>query len=299
MKGDSCVPFNEGELGWWVNTQRQNKRKGKLVPHREALLDKADFVWNPQEFLAARRRHHAALRASTAHAIAANDQYYRQSSNVQQPSRLAPHAHHPVSPLQYEGIGGTITENTRKRRPVPSSFYCNESVIGECEVSPTSVKRPKFAISPITPTKHMASWPMYPSSTPLSQATPNSMHNIKQETSTSTNVWGSSFYQLNTSTTQAARSTRNNTKAANENGSQAVPRATSIASLLSPVQANSLLNGENYTRAEWKSFRKSEATGLEVLSSVAVSSQSVRSSTAVKLPPISALSSEQAGADRT
>ncbi len=64
--GHSCVPFNEGELGWWVNTQRQNKRKGKLLPHREALLNKADFVWAPQEFLAARRRRQAETRANAA-----------------------------------------------------------------------------------------------------------------------------------------------------------------------------------------------------------------------------------------
>ncbi len=60
----SCVPFNEGELGCWVNTQRQNKRKGKLQPHREALLNKADFVWAPQEFLAARRRRQAETHAN-------------------------------------------------------------------------------------------------------------------------------------------------------------------------------------------------------------------------------------------
>lgn len=54
--GHSCVPFNEGELGWWVNTQRQCKRKGKLMVDREKLLDQAGFVWNPQQFLAARRR---------------------------------------------------------------------------------------------------------------------------------------------------------------------------------------------------------------------------------------------------
>lgn len=55
-EGHACVPFNEGELGWWVNTQRQSKRKGKLSKERERLLNEASFIWNPQEFLAARRR---------------------------------------------------------------------------------------------------------------------------------------------------------------------------------------------------------------------------------------------------
>lgn len=54
--GHACVPFNEGELGWWVNTQRQAKRKGKLSETRERLLNEAAFVWNPQQFLAERRR---------------------------------------------------------------------------------------------------------------------------------------------------------------------------------------------------------------------------------------------------
>lgn len=63
-EGHACVPFNEGELGWWVNTQRQNKRKGKLMKHREGLLDEAGFVWRPQEFLAGRRRAQAVARAA-------------------------------------------------------------------------------------------------------------------------------------------------------------------------------------------------------------------------------------------
>lgn len=45
--GHASVPFNEGELGWWVNTQRQCKRKGKLSPLREARLQTLGFVWNP------------------------------------------------------------------------------------------------------------------------------------------------------------------------------------------------------------------------------------------------------------
>lgn len=45
--GHASVPFNEGELGWWVNTQRQCKRKGKLSPSRESRLESLGFVWNP------------------------------------------------------------------------------------------------------------------------------------------------------------------------------------------------------------------------------------------------------------
>lgn len=45
--GHASVPFNEGELGWWVNTQRQCKRKGKLNQSREARLQTLGFVWNP------------------------------------------------------------------------------------------------------------------------------------------------------------------------------------------------------------------------------------------------------------
>ena len=47
QRGHASVPFNEGELGWWVNTQRQCKRKGKLSPSREARLQSLGFVWNP------------------------------------------------------------------------------------------------------------------------------------------------------------------------------------------------------------------------------------------------------------
>lgn len=46
-RGHASVPFNEGELGWWVNTQRQCKRKGKLSLAREERLCSLGFVWNP------------------------------------------------------------------------------------------------------------------------------------------------------------------------------------------------------------------------------------------------------------
>lgn len=65
-EGHACVPFNLGELGWWVNTQRQSKRKGKLSKQRNDLLNKAGFIWNPQEFLAMRRRAAQSARARPA-----------------------------------------------------------------------------------------------------------------------------------------------------------------------------------------------------------------------------------------
>lgn len=46
-RGHASVPFNEGELGWWVNTQRQSKRKRKLSRPREDRLNSLGFVWNP------------------------------------------------------------------------------------------------------------------------------------------------------------------------------------------------------------------------------------------------------------
>jgi Helicase associated domain len=45
--GHVLVPFNEGGLGWWSNTQRQSKRKGKLSKDREVRLQNIGFVWNP------------------------------------------------------------------------------------------------------------------------------------------------------------------------------------------------------------------------------------------------------------
>jgi Helicase associated domain len=45
--GHTMVPFNEGGLGWWSNTQRQSRRKGKMSQSRVSRLDSVDFVWNP------------------------------------------------------------------------------------------------------------------------------------------------------------------------------------------------------------------------------------------------------------
>lgn len=47
--GHTRVPFVAGELGWWVNTQRQADRKGRLLPARKAKLDAIDFCFFPQE----------------------------------------------------------------------------------------------------------------------------------------------------------------------------------------------------------------------------------------------------------
>jgi hypothetical protein len=48
--GNIAVPYSEHgwqSLGWWSNSQRQSKRKGKLSAKRQALLDKAGFAWSP------------------------------------------------------------------------------------------------------------------------------------------------------------------------------------------------------------------------------------------------------------
>lgn len=50
--GDTRVPFNspgEDGLGWWVATQRQALRKGKMSEERKSRLDNIGFCWNPTE----------------------------------------------------------------------------------------------------------------------------------------------------------------------------------------------------------------------------------------------------------
>jgi hypothetical protein len=50
--GDTRVPFNspgEDGLGWWVATQRQARRKGKMGDERRERLDSIGFCWNPTE----------------------------------------------------------------------------------------------------------------------------------------------------------------------------------------------------------------------------------------------------------
>lgn len=134
--GHSCVPFNEGELGWWVNTQRQNKRKGKLPEHRERLLNEAGFVWSPQEFLAARRRHQAAERANAAQSLASKgDASYRASLPV---------FGHATSPYS----DSACISNPPKRR-LTSFPFSEAPVVGgsgtavPAVLSPTSIKRVK------------------------------------------------------------------------------------------------------------------------------------------------------------
>lgn len=160
INGHSCVPFNEGELGWWVNTQRQNKRKGKLIPNRETLLNQAVFVWNPQEFLAARRRQQAAARASAAHAIANRNSMYYQHSNALPYSSIRPHQT-PSLPLplpQQQATTPTYTSSTRKRKHMA---YC-EPGVNESVESPTSIKRTKYAMPSMLPSVQRS--PRYPPS---------------------------------------------------------------------------------------------------------------------------------------
>lgn len=109
-EGHACVPFNEGELGWWVNTQRQSKRKGKLSAQREQLLNEAGFVWNPQEFLAARRRE-----AATAKARAAS------SSPVQPPLVRKRPANVPFPGEPLSQLHPSNGNSSPKRQKLPSS----------------------------------------------------------------------------------------------------------------------------------------------------------------------------------
>lgn len=50
--GHTDVPIDAGDLGWWVNSQRQSKRKGKLIQDREHLLDSIGFCWHPRRISA-------------------------------------------------------------------------------------------------------------------------------------------------------------------------------------------------------------------------------------------------------
>lgn len=47
VHGHTVVPFSEGGLGWWANTQRIAKRRGRLQMSREAKLTSIGFVWDP------------------------------------------------------------------------------------------------------------------------------------------------------------------------------------------------------------------------------------------------------------
>ena len=49
--GHSFVKKTDGDiqLNKWVFRQRSLKRKGKLLPYREELLNKLEFVWEPYE----------------------------------------------------------------------------------------------------------------------------------------------------------------------------------------------------------------------------------------------------------
>jgi hypothetical protein len=40
------VAFNEGSIGWWVNTQRTMFKQEKMREDRKKLLDESGFVWS-------------------------------------------------------------------------------------------------------------------------------------------------------------------------------------------------------------------------------------------------------------
>lgn len=78
-RGHASVPFNEGELGWWVNTQRQCKRKGKLSPTREARLRSLGFIWNPSN--SRNRNSHAASTSVDSTAGTSPDRYEKSTES--------------------------------------------------------------------------------------------------------------------------------------------------------------------------------------------------------------------------
>ncbi|PXF43766.1 hypothetical protein BWQ96_06498 [Gracilariopsis chorda] len=183
-EGHACVPFNEGELGWWVNTQRQSKRKGKLSAHRERLLNEAGFIWNPQQFLAERRRRAARARASaaanstplpckrtspttptTAHNLTPQPPTKRHKSPrsplVQKPlfnymhpisplhAHLQPHAHHtPVSILTAHNSLATPVPTTT---PAKSDRAHVQSIASLLSPSSDSPRIPKLVLPGPTP----------------------------------------------------------------------------------------------------------------------------------------------------
>uniref|UniRef100_A0A7S1TJP9 Helicase-associated domain-containing protein n=1 Tax=Erythrolobus australicus TaxID=1077150 RepID=A0A7S1TJP9_9RHOD len=55
--GHTRVPFSQGELGRWVNTQRQMYRRGKLAHERYHILSEMGFDWNPKCFNSRQRLH--------------------------------------------------------------------------------------------------------------------------------------------------------------------------------------------------------------------------------------------------
>lgn len=293
INGHSCVPFNEGELGWWVNTQRQNKRKGKLIPHREALLNQAHFVWNPQEFLAARRRHQAAVRASAAHALSASpEEYYRTQAalyNRQYPTE----PQFCATPVP-QTSSVAYTSNLRKRKP--ESTY--EPLFTE---SPTSVisKRYKFDPTsvPMTSTSGL-SWPLTATIT-----TSSHMQSIQDRGPIM--GWGG----LTQQTRSIATDMHAFDKFTHDRTANMGTKATSIANLLSPIPSritsapvDLLYEGPKPrdTIGVEQVRSGTEQGGLAVLSSVALNTLTMEalsttghgvtvSRSVEKLPPISSL----------
>lgn len=99
-RGHASVPFNEGELGWWVNTQRQCKRKGKLSMQREERLCSLGFVWNPSNSRNKNNSHnslnnhnlHTAINGHNVHSV--SDARSQQRLFSRQPEPTLPLQHH-------------------------------------------------------------------------------------------------------------------------------------------------------------------------------------------------------------
>lgn len=67
--GHALVPFSDGALGWWSNTQRQSRKKGKLGSSREARLKGIGFVWNPSHHRARGTRRRVVATSDSASSV--------------------------------------------------------------------------------------------------------------------------------------------------------------------------------------------------------------------------------------
>lgn len=271
--GHSCVPFNEGELGWWVNTQRQNKRKGKLAAHREQLLNEAAFVWNPQQFLAARRRHAAAARAS---AHLPHPQYYRQPHSlypVPSPPPQLSYAQHAMTASAH------VPETNPQKRRQPSYYSPpveDTHPLAPASLSPVSVKRVKL-LSPGAPSTYSAWSHMHMS------------HSVSPRTNSdkSSMRWGAYYAPSGLSSAPSVLHSVHNhvslqrkpaSNVASDGNPETIRRqttkATSIASLLAPIPKKPSpvavkKTAECNDEEELAKLNEGEGCGgLEVLSSI-------------------------------
>lgn len=215
----ACVPFNEGELGWWVNTQRQSKRKGKLAKHREQLLNDADFIWNPQEFLAARRRKVAAAKAKS-HSICGEGL---------------------ISPPSSQPRRGSKRGTTMRERPATSVFMDDRAAVDSA-----SSTLALLSSSPLSSCKRRkittASQLQTPATLPLSApSTPNT--GLSTIAAPEPRLWTTHLLNSAPSYTTAPRSPSQDMSSQNSRGAFAAPSekircdVQSIASLLSPSPA--------------------------------------------------------------